>query len=85
VKRRTLLCITAIVLIWGVRAALLVGIEPVVSTDAALMQMEDTTEGHVAARTYLNKGQRWMYSPVVPLLLTAMAVFFIIPTKKRED
>ena len=50
-----LLCLCGLIV--GIWSTFISGVEPVISTDIALQQMNNTTEGHVATRTYLERIQ----------------------------
>ena len=76
-------CIT--VIIWGMFSLGVKSVEPTISTDIALMQMNDTTEGHVATRGYTSI-QSVLRSSLIPLGLTVIlgVLMFRAPTKTQE-
>lgn len=78
-------CITA--MIWATSSLIIKSVEPVVSTDVALLQMENTTEGHVASRGYFGNVQPTLYSGVIPLGATILtgALMFGVPSKTQKE
>lgn len=71
--------ITAMLLVagWSLWGLWVNGIEPEVSTQIALQQMENNVEGHVATRTYLNGAQRALTSPGAPLFATVLIILIM--------
>ena len=52
--------------VWFAWSTALSTFEPVISTDIAVRQMDDTTEGHAAMRAYTSRTQRFLYGPLIP-------------------
>ena len=76
------------VVIWLVSGLFTQTVEPVVSSDVALEQMKNTTEGHVVARGYFNWAQAKVYG--VPTVLSVLLVGVFAFTewkriKRKED
>jgi hypothetical protein len=74
-KKKLVIALIMMVTIWGTWSIFQSAVGPVVATDAALLQMENTTAGHVVSRGYL-ENIRPMF-PVIPCIASLMIFVWI--------
>jgi hypothetical protein len=79
-----LLFLTLFFMISYIQNYFLTSVEPVITTEVALQQMENTTSGHVVARTHLNIVQILLYSKYLLILISAVVVYIVFRNKEEK-
>lgn len=75
--KRIIIFVIMTIMCWSLWSTFQVGVEPVISTDLALNQLNNTTEAHVLNRTYNEGVRKDVKNPVYPTVFS-IALFAIL-------